>query len=149
MTARTLVNLPERQKIAGVNHVTLAVKNVEQSLRFYSGVLGLKPVARWRMGAYLIAGQDWIALTLDAQTRTASLPEYTHLAFTVSEDDFLVTVERLRVAMAEIWQENRSPGQSFYFLDPNGHKLEIHTSTLEARMLALQANPPQDLFIYP
>lgn len=33
---------------------------------------------------------------------------------------------------------NTSEGDSLYFLDPNYHKLEIHASTLAARLRACQ-----------
>ena len=31
------------------------------------------------------------------------------------------------------WQKNWTKGHSFYFVDPNGHKLENHVSDLETR----------------
>lgn len=39
-------------RITGMDHIVLRVKNVEESLRFYSDVLGLKPerVDLWRQG---------------------------------------------------------------------------------------------------
>jgi hypothetical protein len=46
------------------------------------------------------------------------------------------------------WQENRSHGKSFYFLDPDGHKLEIHASDLRSRLEDLKHKPPTDLILY-
>ena len=134
--------------ICGINHITLAVRDLESSFAFYKDVLGLRPVAKWYKGAYLEAGNDWICLSLDADTRTECLPEYTHVAFTVSSENFSAVVERLRASEAQQWQENRSPGESFYFLDPNGHKLEIHDSNLSARLQALKTNPPKELVFF-
>lgn len=134
--------------ISGINHITLAVRDLESSFVFYRDGLGLRPVAKWYKGAYFEAGNDWICLNLDAETRSECLAEYTHVAFAVRPEDFKATVERLRTVGAQQWQENRSPGQSFYFLDPNGHKLEIHDSDLSARMKALKANPPKDLIFF-
>jgi catechol 2,3-dioxygenase-like lactoylglutathione lyase family enzyme len=135
--------------IKGVNHITLAVRDLEVSFRFYAEVLGLPPRARWHRGAYLEAGEDWICLNVDEATRSESLPEYTHIAFTVEAADFANTVEKLKAAGAQCWQVNRSPGESFYFLDPDGHKLEIHASNLQERLKALAATPPQDLILFP
>jgi catechol 2,3-dioxygenase-like lactoylglutathione lyase family enzyme len=134
--------------VGGVNHITFAVRDLEASFAFYADVLGMRPVARWYKGAYLAAGSDWVCLSLDDRTRNESLPEYTHVAFTVREADFSAAVERLRASGAECWQENRSPGSSYYFLDPNGHKLEIHTSNLEDRMRELRKNPPRELVVF-
>jgi hypothetical protein len=89
-----------------------------------------------------------VCLTLDPEARTASLPEYTHTAFTVSTPEFSRLVEQLQKAQVICWQDNRSPGASFYFLDPDGHKLEIHVSNLEDRLRSLKANPPKDLIFF-
>ncbi len=50
--------------ITGVNHITLAVRDIEASFTFYTRVLGLRPAAKWPEGAYLLARDMWIALIL-------------------------------------------------------------------------------------
>ncbi len=59
--------------------------------------------------------------------------------------DFPALSERIRQAGAAIWQENWIEGDSLYFLDPNGHKLEIHASDLAARLRSARANPWEGL----
>lgn len=135
--------------IRGINHVTLSVRDLEASFAFYKEVLGLRPVARWYKGAYLEAGGDWICLSLDDEARTGPLGEYTHLAFSVDAAGFEDAVQRLRSADVQCWQENRSEGESFYFLDPNGHKLELHVGDLESRLKALRESPPRELVLFP
>jgi len=134
--------------IRGINHITLAVCDLETSFVFYTDVLGMRPLARWYKGAYLEAGGDWVCLSLDEATRRASLPEYTHVAFTVEPGEFRVAVDRLLAAGVVQWQQNKSEGESFYFLDPNGHKLELHVGTLDSRMKALVEKPPRDLVVF-
>jgi catechol 2,3-dioxygenase-like lactoylglutathione lyase family enzyme len=107
--------------ITGLNHVTLAVRDLDRSFDFYAHVLGLKPVARWPKGAYFSAGDLWLALTRDAQVREGPLPEYTHMAFTVAPDDFDALCRRIELSGAGAWQDNTSEGASHYFLDPDGH----------------------------
>jgi catechol 2,3-dioxygenase-like lactoylglutathione lyase family enzyme len=135
--------------MGGVNHITFAVRDLERSFRFYVEVLGATPVARWYKGAYVDADGSWICLTLDESVRMGPLPEYTHVAFTVSQDRFAGMVERLRDTETVCWQENHSEGDSYYFLDPDGHKLEIHVGCLQDRMRALKARPPRDLVLFP
>ena len=127
--------------IKGINHITLSVKDVDQSFEFYTQILGFKPVAKWPKGAYLLAGDLWFCLFLDDNTRKSKLPEYTHIAFTISEQNFKVMSERIKKSWAKVWQENRTEGDSLYFVDPNGHKLEIHASSLKARIKRAKINP--------
>ena len=127
--------------IKGINHITLSVKDIDQSFEFYTQILGFKPVVKWPKGAYLLAGDLWFCLFLDDNTRKSKLPEYTHIAFTISEQNFKIMSERIKKSGAKIWQENQTEGDSLYFVDPNGHKLEIHTSSLKARMKWAKTNP--------
>lgn len=120
--------------IKNVNHLTFAVKDLNRSFQFYTEILGFRPLAKWPEGAYLLAGELWICLSLDPLTRDVALPEYTHTAFTVSQKDFSLFSEKIRNSGAVIWKENSSPGESLYFLDPDGHKFEIHTSDWRTRI---------------
>ncbi len=131
--------------ITGVNHITLSVKDIEESFDFYTRVLGFRPVAKWPRGAYLLAGEIWIALVLDEHARESILPEYTHIAFSVSSEDFEVLSARIKQSGAKIWQENSTEGASLYFLEPNGYKLEIHASDLETRIRTAKENPWEGL----
>lgn len=120
--------------INGINHITFAVSNLEKSINFYSELLGLKLVSKWDKGAYLLAGNVWIALNFDKETRTEPVLDYTHIAFNVPSTDFPKLKEKLENGGVKTFKENTSEGNSFYFLDPDGHKLELHYSTLEHRL---------------
>jgi len=48
--------------INGINHITLSVKDVEKSFEFYKDILSLKPVAKWKNGAYLTAANPAVKL---------------------------------------------------------------------------------------
>lgn len=135
--------------ITGINHVTLAVRDLERSFRFYTQVLGLRPVAQWTGGAYLVAGHDWICLSLDSHARAGPQPEYTHLAFSVDASEFAARAKAIRASAAAIWKDNRSEGESLYFLDPDGHKLELHAGDLDSRLRSLQSSPYEGLRLYP
>ena len=134
--------------VSGVNHATFSVEDLPVSFEFYVEILGCRPVARWAEGAYLLAGEFWITLILDKAVRRDSTGEYTHVAFCVSESDFGTVSRRITGYGADIWQENRTPGMSLYFTDPDGHKLEISTSSLGARIEADKLNPPEGMEFY-
>ena len=120
--------------ITGINHITLAVRDIEESFKFYADVLGFKRIQKSSMGAYLLAGDIWIALAKDQNARREHLPEYTHIAFTVAQQNFDAMRERILKFGVKEWQKNWTEGDSFYFVDPNGHKFEIHVSDLLTRI---------------
>lgn len=134
--------------INGINHVTLAVSDLERSFDFYVKVVGLQPVAKWARGAYLEAGKDWICLSLDSQTHPGPKAEYTHLAFSVDRTAFTDCAEAICVHNPAIWKDNKSEGDSLYFLDPDGHKLELHSGDLTTRLAALKEHPYDGLEVY-
>ncbi len=131
--------------LTGLNHITLAVSDHERSWRFYVDLLGAQPKARWAQGAYVQIGDLWLCLSLDAQTSPRA-GDYTHYAF--SSNDFAGDVARLRTAGVTEWKTNRSEGDSIYFLDPDGHRLELHDGDLTSRLAACLAHPYQDMTIY-
>lgn len=127
--------------INGINHITLAVSDVESSFIFYTTILGLTPVARWGKGAYLSAGSNWIALNEDKSIKKSYRPDYSHIAFTCSGSDFKKLRERILQSGYPEWSENSSEGDSLYFQDPDGHKLEIHIGDLNTRLEEMHNNP--------
>ncbi|WP_336620807.1 fosfomycin resistance glutathione transferase [Janthinobacterium sp.] len=131
--------------LTGLNHLTLAVRDLERSLIFYRNTLGLRLHARWDRGAYLSAGDLWLCLTLDARPGDASLASsgYTHTAFSIAAADFAAFAVKLREAGVPEWKRNRSEGDSLYFLDPDGHQLEAHAGSLATRLAACRASPYQ------
>lgn len=124
--------------ITSVNHITLAVTDIHRSFSFYKDVLGFKPLVKWDQGAYFLIGNFWFCLNIDLARK--SQPCYTHYAFSVSSEYFEIMANKIKNSGAHIFKENISPGESLYFLDPDGHKLEIHVGNQEARIAAKKAN---------
>ncbi len=124
--------------ITGLNHLTVAVSDLDRSCQFYGELLGIKMMARWDTGAYLQAGSLWLCLSLD---KALPAKDYTHYAFTVSEGTIAEWLGKLNSAGVEQWRENRSEGSSLYFLDPDGHKLELHVGDLNSRLSSMQKKP--------
>jgi len=132
--------MSQTAKVNGLNHLTFAVGDLERSVRFYRDVLGCELRAIWSTGAYLEAGSLWLCLALDAGAAPAPRADYTHAAFSVDADAFEALSARLRETAA-IWKDNRSEGASLYFLDPDGHRLELHVGDLETRLRHYRERP--------
>jgi catechol 2,3-dioxygenase-like lactoylglutathione lyase family enzyme len=130
--------------VTGLNHITLAVSDVPRSLAFYRDVLGFRPRAVWDVGAYLEIGTLWLCLSKDKDVRLAPHSDYTHIAFGVSATDYPYLRERI-MAHAAIWKDNQSEGSSTYFLDPDGHKIEIHVGSLETRLDHYRSHPDKGI----
>lgn len=134
--------------IHGLNHITMAVSDLDKSFEFYTEILGFKALAkRKNKSVYLLAGENWVALVLDKK-RTASNDSYAHVAFSVDAKGFQTMSEKIKKSGARIWQENSSPGDSLYFLDPSGNKLEIHSGNWQSRLEWLREHPSPEVTIY-
>lgn len=129
--------------LRGLNHITIAVKDIEWSLKFYTDLLGMKAHVRWDNGAYLSLGDVWFCLSCDDEVHPSQ--DYSHIAFDISEEDFDVVAESLREAGVVEWKQNRSEGLSMYFFDPDGHKLEIHSGSLQSRLESMTSKPYRGL----
>ncbi len=125
--------------IEGINHITIAVRELGVSIDFYKEILQLRPLCIWDKGAYFLAGDVWFCLNVDEKRRPS--PCYTHYAFSVSKERFMEFSTRVLQKGVEIFKENTSPGLSLYFLDPDGHKLEIHCETWKDRVAFKKQNP--------
>ncbi len=134
--------------ITSLNHITLSVSDLESSFAFYVDTLGFRPRAKWARGAYLSVDGLWLCLTLDRRCRQGPLPEYTHVAFTVEAARFAAHAAALRACGVTQWQDNSSEGDSLYFLDPDGHKLEIHAGSLASRLASLRLAPYDGLTLF-
>lgn len=131
--------------ISGLNHITLAVSDIDRSYSFYTDTLGFKPEARWKQGAYLSAERLWLCLSVD-DVKPAE--DYSHLAFSIGQNDLDAWISKLNITNVSYWKKNTSEGDSVYFLDPDGHKLELHVGDLASRLLSIGNNPYENLKIF-
>lgn len=138
--------------LGGLNHLTLAVTDLERSTAFYTELLGCRLAATWDGGAYLTLGAPaalWLCLSLDpARAAVPAQADYTHYAFSIAEQDFDAFRARLLAEGVIEWRKDKSEGASFYFLDPDGHQLEAHVGSLESRLAACRKAPYAGMRFY-
>jgi len=118
--------------IRGLNHLTLATRDLPRAITFYRDTLGLTLARDWPEGAYFEAGDLWLCLSLDPDAGQPN--SYTHAAFDVAAEDFEAMAQKIRTSGARIWKDNRSEGASLYFTDPDGNQLELHVGSLVSRL---------------
>ena len=131
--------------LQGLNHITIAVNDLDQSFAFYADLLGMQPHAKWHQGAYLTLGELWFCLACDEAKPSK---DYSHIAFDVSALNFPIIKSQLLSAGVKQWKQNKSEGDSLYILDPNGHKLELHVGRLSKRLSYLKTRPYDGLKLY-
>ena len=120
--------------LTSLNHITIAVCNLDKSFDFYVNLLGMKPHAKWEAGAYLTLADLWFCLSLG---ETHPSRDYSDMAFSIQQEDFELMQNKLNRSDVKTWKENSSEGASNYFLDPDGHKLEIHVGSLQSRLTSI------------
>jgi len=131
--------------VSGLNHITIAVTDLQRSFEFYVDLLGMLPRARWSRGAYLSGGDLWLCLSVDAAKPAA---DYSHIAFTIRSDELPEWHLRFADTDVRLWKENTSEGASIYFLDPDGHQLELHAGNLQSRLESIRLEPYENLELF-
>lgn len=124
--------------IQSINHVTYSVTDIKQSIAFYKDILKANILVESDKTAYFTLGGLWLALNEEKDIpRNEIQYSYTHMAFTIDESEFDEWYQWLKennVNILEGRTRDVKEKKSIYFTDPDGHKLELHTGTLEDRI---------------
>ena len=123
--------------VAGIDHVALAVRDVERSARWYIDVLGFEHRHRgmWN-GVPVFVGKGTTAIALFAVAESEPIPRparslaILHVAFRTTRDGFQQAQEDLRTQGIPFEFQDHEISHSIYFRDPDGHELEITTYEL-------------------
>jgi catechol 2,3-dioxygenase-like lactoylglutathione lyase family enzyme len=122
-------------QLEGIDHVALAVRDVERSARWYQDVLGLSRIHREVWGSFpAVVGVGTTALALFpvASDRPDGPPGreticVRHVAFRVDRRNFERAQAELRARGIELEFQDHQIAHSIYLRDPDGHQLEITT----------------------
>jgi catechol 2,3-dioxygenase-like lactoylglutathione lyase family enzyme len=123
-------------EIAHIDHVAIAVADVERSVDWYRDVLGMeRRHPEWGTApAMVCAGETCVAL-FGVEGKPQPPPgrdalAMRHLAFRVDRAAFERAQEELRERGIDFEFMDHETAHSIYFTDPDGHRLEITTYEL-------------------
>jgi catechol 2,3-dioxygenase-like lactoylglutathione lyase family enzyme len=121
--------------VTGINHVVLHVTDLERSKSFYMDVLGFEdrnisggpPSMKASFLRCGMQGLDLFEVSGDAHGGQ----EMNHMALNVSAEDLDQLVTRLSEAGVDA--SGRTPRNSVFITDPDGHRLEMLPHTASER----------------
>lgn len=126
-------------QLQGIDHVAIAVRDVDRSVAWYREVLGLERVHDVWGNHPAMVGIGTTAVAL-FPVEGAPKPRpgrdvltMRHLAFRVDRTNFLAAQAALRSRGIPFEPEHHGISESIYFHDPDGHELEITTYELDTR----------------
>jgi catechol 2,3-dioxygenase-like lactoylglutathione lyase family enzyme len=121
-------------QLEGIDHVALAVRDIERSAKWYADVLGFERlhVGRWNgVPTFIGKGHTGIALFPvrgeNVEPAGRGRIKMLHLAFRADRKNFLAAQEELKGRGIRFEFQDHEISHSIYFYDPDGHELEITT----------------------
>ncbi|MFL0505795.1 FosM family fosfomycin resistance protein [Ureibacillus sp. 179-F W5.1 NHS] len=124
--------------VKGLNHLLFSVSNLKKSIAFYKNIFDAKLLVEGRTTAYFDLNGIWLALNEEKEIpRTEIHKSYTHIAFTIEEaeyDQMYRKLKNLNVNILTGRPRDEQDKKSIYFTDPDGHKFEFHTGSLQDRL---------------
>ena len=135
-----LHNLSAQIQVTGYNHVALAVKNIEESARFYREVIGLEPV---EVPEHLKAIRAWFKIAPGQELHllagrtfpvTNNDPNLAHFSWTVADADPIEAY--LKTQKLPYLRQQRFDGAwQIYIADPDGYYIELNEPKVPWRYL--------------
>ena len=127
----------ERPRIHSFGHLSMPVRDIEQSKRFFMKVMGGEPMATSDPETFTevrLAGAV-VGLSTRGGVPTGRDVEYPHYAFHADAENFLQMIEWLKshgVVTPGPWTRDGKKGL-MYFRDPSGNLLEIYCAAIFRR----------------
>lgn len=127
----------------GLDHVAIAVEDVERSRLFYENVLGLERThEEWEVPVVMSASGTGIAL-FSKELHPSSTPDdaeppairVLHIAFRLDREGFDAARKALAQEGVAAQFADHGISHSLYLDDPDGHRIELTTYELDIKLV--------------
>lgn len=130
-------------KVTEINHVALLVTDLARSKTFYVDVLGFEDrtsrvnpdqaMSANPTMSFLIAGSQGLDLFQVSVADVHGGQEMSHMALSVDADDIDDVISLLETAGVGV--SDKTPRNTVFIFDPDGHRIEILPRSANARVL--------------
>ncbi len=130
--------------IHGISHITFVVKDLNKAKKFFEEIFEAKEI--YSSGAkkfsiskekFFLINDLWIAVMEGGEIEKS----YNHIAFKIDKSDYEMYLNRINNLGLEVKvgrERILGEGKSIYFYDYDNHLFELHTGSLETRLLSYQ-----------
>jgi len=128
--------------VDGLSHLTLVVTNLDRTEAFLQGIFDARKIYDSGDDTFSVSRERFfmIADVWVAVMEGDPLPcrTYNHIAFKISENEYDAYLAKVR-SCGLVVRDDRArvggEGRSIYFYDDDNHLFELHTGTLDERLL--------------
>ncbi len=131
---------PNEPVVSGLAHVCFTVSDLERSLDFYCGQLGMTPGFEFRRpdgtlyGQYIhIGGRSFLELFTGELSEPAQGQAYRHLCLEVPDIERAVAAFRERDVEVDDIKLGGDRSYQAWLTDPDGNRIELHQYTPESK----------------
>ena len=137
--------------ILGIEEIFLAVKNMEKSIAFYNGILGIPIDKQDSERTYLQTERGHIVLQIINHTGRHNGGGPLHFAFTVTEDSFDEISEMFNGGMYSTWGPygEKGKGRALFIIDPDGNETEIFSFLMLEKAFSSSVLPSEREHVTP
>ncbi len=133
--------------ILGLSHVTLVVKNLEQTTLFLKRIFGAEQI--YSSGSktfslskekFFLVNNLWICIM---EGEPLAERTYNHIAFEINDKEIDEYLSRIKEVGVEIRPERPridGEGRSIYFYDFDNHLFELHAGSLDERLTSYSSD---------
>ena len=128
--------------VQGLSHITFIVKDLDRMEEVLTTVLGARKIYDSGEGSFSLSrerffdiGGVWVA-TMEGEPLADRT--YNHVAFQIADKDYdacLTNIKSLGLDVREGRARIPGEGRSIYFHDHDNHLFELHSGTLEERLV--------------